>query len=156
MYKFYRFCYSIVVVFSIICTSLGSPVAEASQKAQISYQYPLRSAKNVFPTTGIGIRVSKTVDKRDLTNNVIRVVGSKSGVVAGSITLVDDKRTVIFTPTSQFQLGEKVTVEVGGSLPETSFDFTISSVLPRFTGRKVSEEESYLPSTPFLQLPMDT
>jgi hypothetical protein len=157
MLKFYRF-YSIVLAsICITCSWPSLEVAQASQKARISYQYPIRSAKNVLPSTGIGIRVNQPVDKRDISGTAIRVLGSKSGIVSGSITLADDDRTVIFTPDSEFQLGEKVSVTIvtGSALPETSFDFTISTAT-RTADRKLTEEESYFRSTPFLQLPMDT
>ncbi|HEY6170950.1 MAG TPA: hypothetical protein VIX80_01710, partial [Candidatus Kapabacteria bacterium] len=154
MIKIYGFRPFALVLFCSLLFCLSTSDSQASQRSKISYQYPVRSAKNVFPNTGIGIRGTNQLNTRDLTNSVIRVIGSKSGVVAGSIKLADDKLTVIFTPKSEFQLGEKVTVEVGGSLPETSFDFTIAAVLPKLSDIKLPEEEADFARAPFLQIPM--
>lgn len=157
MYKCYGFCHSILLAICIICSSLSFSGAKASQRARISYQYPIRAAKNVPPSTGIGIRIDHTIDISDITTGAIRVVGSKSGVVDGSITVADDKRTIIFTPKSEFRLGENVTVTIpaGSDLPQTTFDFTISTISP-IAGRESIAEEAYFARSPFLQLPMDT
>jgi hypothetical protein len=154
MIKMYRFRPQALVLFCSLLFCLSTSVSQASQNLRVSYQYPVRSGKNVLPSTGIGIRVNQPVDVRDISGGAIRIVGSKSGVMSGSIKLADDKRTVIFTPKSEFQLGERVTVEVGGSLPETSFDFTIAAVLPRLSDSKLPEEEADFARAPFLQIPM--
>jgi hypothetical protein len=124
----------------------------------------------ISPTNNILIRHSQVIDGSLLSEQVIRVVGSQSGVHAGRLELADDSRTVIFTPRDPFRLGEQVTVEYGISssavfIAPISFDFAITSLdsesVPEFTFEELfldllgDEPGSEIPSEPVIGGPCD-
>jgi hypothetical protein len=69
--------------------------------------------------TTIYATFSKPVDESTLTSSTIRVEGTQSGVVNGSITYEPDISRVIFTPDVLFASNERITVTLTGDIKDT-------------------------------------
>ena len=105
-----------------------------AREAAIQYQSPLPGARLITPQTNIILRAAAPVDPSTVgTRGIIIVSGSASGSHAGELTLSDDGQTMLFTPTTQFAVGETVTVSIthglrtidGREITPTSFMFYI-------------------------------
>ncbi|MFC2084272.1 aryl-sulfate sulfotransferase [Bacteroidota bacterium] len=82
------------------------------------------------------IREGSFIDDASLSENSIKVVGSKSGIISGEIILSTDQKTVIFKPDKKFAPNEKVTVIIPSGLAKydgrttvsLEFSFTITAL----------------------------
>ena len=117
------------------CLMLGIPNADAQISSQMSYLSPVPGSAMNMPRTTIILRSKTAVDASSMTPEAISVSGSVSGVHGGSMTISDDGRTMLFTPSVPFSTGEKVSVSVRAGLRGTDgeqiapfdFDFTTTS-----------------------------
>ncbi|RKY96078.1 MAG: hypothetical protein DRQ13_06255, partial [Ignavibacteriae bacterium] len=81
--------------------------------------------------TNIILRPATKLQKSTIDQNLISVVGSKSGIHAGDFLLTDDGQTIVFNPNKAFAYDEVVTVSLqqgiksvdNYELPEYSFSF---------------------------------
>ena len=80
------------------------------QNDNIIYHYPLNNAKFVQPAAAIGFRFNDKITEYLFQQIEINVNGTVSGKIAGNIKLLDDKATLIFTPSQKFTNGEKISV----------------------------------------------
>ncbi len=107
-----------------------------------SYQYvsPVPGSSMILPETNIIIRYGEFIDQGSLlSDDVITVVGSKSGTHRGSLFLSDDGKTIIFKPHKKFMWNETVSVSYSGGISTVSgdellpfeFQFKISEQNPR-------------------------
>src|SRR5204863_2089109 len=79
----------------------------------------------------------------------LSVTGSASGLHAGTLTLSDDARTLVFVPAVPFALGERVRVELEPGpvtanherLPPLAFEFSVSTLDPSLQPASTSAEE---------------
>ncbi len=119
-------------------SSLNSEInlKNTSGQAKIIYISPVPGAIYVTPQTNIIIRSSENIDESSLNQtSLITVKGSSSGSHSGKIILADDQKTILFQPDVPFNSGEIVTVKIAEGirteneniLPDTTFNFTISS-----------------------------
>ncbi len=78
------------------------------------YQYisPMPNSKLNTPYTSIIIREGSVLDKTNNLNNLLEVVGSKSGIYNGEILLVENSKTILFKPYQPFAEYESVTVKL--------------------------------------------
>lgn len=83
-------------------------------EAQNTYTYisPKPNSVLVSGKTNIILRSADPVDISSLASNLIIVKGEESGVHSGKLILSDDKRTIIFNPSSSFLPDETVTVHL--------------------------------------------
>ncbi|MBN2007901.1 aryl-sulfate sulfotransferase [candidate division KSB1 bacterium] len=103
-------CISLFVIICLIAIFSGSLFASS-----YPYQYlsPKPGADYVSPQSKIIIRF-QSIRPENITNlcELITVTGSQSGQITGNIHTASDKRTIIFTPASNFLPGETVTVRL--------------------------------------------
>jgi hypothetical protein len=117
--------------------------------AQFQYIFPKDNSQNNFPNTHLILRNGELMDESSVTSNMIELTGSQSGVVAASVVLSTDGKTVCIAPASPFKYGETVTAKVkdgfktlsGQILTGTSFDF---SVRKKMTEAQQQQLEEYL------------
>lgn len=84
--------------------------AEAQGINGFQYVNPLPNSQYVSPQSKIIIRQGNLIDRSSISNDLIKVTGSKSGNHPGTILLANDNETLIFTPAAYFQVNENVTV----------------------------------------------
>lgn len=121
---------SVVFVFFASLFLLFSLSRAAEQRGQLVRQYPIAGAREVSPSTSIGLTARVAYDRnlgRD--ENTVTVSGTRSGVLSVSMRLSDDARTIILTPISPFLYNEVVTVHVrlglvSGASVNEEFHFT--------------------------------
>ncbi len=86
----------------------------------IIYVNPKPGSKNSSPETNIIIKSKYIIDKSSVNENLVSVIGSKSGIHTGKFILSDDSKTLVFTPNSKFLQWEKVTVELKNGIKTLS------------------------------------
>ncbi|MCP5064437.1 MAG: Ig-like domain-containing protein, partial [Ignavibacteriae bacterium] len=102
-----------------------------AQKSTFQYVSPKPASIMVSNETNIIFRHSEGINRATLSNNLIRVEGSKSGVHTGELILSDDDKTIVFNPVNVFSNNEEVNVllqegiktVVGLKILEFSFSF---------------------------------
>ena len=102
--------------------------------SQENFQYisPKKNAKLVSLSTSIIAGAADKINFSNITENIIKIQGDKSGIHNVKIKLSDDGKTLIFTPVNNFAPNENVSVVInpgiktieGKSLSSVSFDFT--------------------------------
>lgn len=115
-----------------------STFSQNSNTGSYQYIYPLPGSRDINPENNIIIKWGEVIDQSSLSNNLINVVGSKSGNHKGSLFLSDDSKTIIFLPDQIFELGEEVNVKISErikainaqELPSIHFNFFIKTELP--------------------------
>lgn len=161
-----RFGVAIVV---LLVNGLG-PVSggrrAAANPLPLLYLSPRPGAQFVRPETTIAVRSAERISPDSLSPSWFDVVGSISGHHEGTVDLADDGRTVIFSPSHPFLLGEfvKATVRVGlqttqGALIDgTSFGFSITGQRSPVTSSPFERAviEARLTASPSLERPMAT
>ena len=115
---------------SILITSLYS-----QETSRFQYRSPLPDSKLLSRETNIIFSSGDFIDRNTLAdNNLIKVVGSESGVHTGKLILSDDNKTVVFNPDKPFAAGETVTVTLksgiktlsGKGMEPESYSFSIT------------------------------
>src|SRR3990172_8976981 len=108
------------------------------QNDNIIYHYGLNNAKFVQPAAAIGFRFNDKITEYLFQQIEINVNGTVSGKIAGNIKLLDDKATLIFTPSQKFTNGEKISVKITSPnlAEETGFSFEIMKYSPPPEDRK--------------------
>jgi hypothetical protein len=87
-----------------------------SQTGAVVYLSPSAGATWVLPQTAIALRYNSDVMADALQPSQFQVVGSQSGPHAGTVTLSDDQRTIIFKPAAPFSAGESVQLSFAGGV----------------------------------------
>ncbi len=109
--------------------------AIAADNSNITYISPTPGSTLVSLQTNIIIRSIDVVDKKNIiSESLVSVEGSKSGHHPGKLLVSDDGKTIIFTPTNPFVLGEVATVTLhrgvqtlrNVEVQPMSFSFTIT------------------------------
>ena len=104
-----------------------------SQSPQIDRQFlflsPRPDAGFVPPETSIILRPDGMLSLTpEAVETYLHVVGSRSGEHTGTVTVADDKRTIVFTPTTPFASNEIVEVRIGGGgIPSLAYSFRTST-----------------------------
>ncbi|MBA2422326.1 MAG: Ig-like domain-containing protein, partial [Chitinophagales bacterium] len=117
--------------------------------AQFQYIFPKDNSRNNFPNTHLILRNGELMDESSVTSDIIELTGSQSGIVAASVVLSTDGKTICIAPATTFTYGETVMVNVkdgmktlsGQILTGTSFDF---SVRKKMTEAQQQQLEEYL------------
>ena len=109
-------------------------IANGNLFSQETFQYisPLKDSKLVSLNSTIILGAKDNIDFSTVKESTIIVTGNKSGVHKGKVKLSDDKKTLIFIPTKQFEPNEKVSVNIstgiktvdGEELASVSYQFT--------------------------------
>ncbi len=103
----------------------------AQTEFKLLYVSPKPNSIMVSNKTNIIMRYSDLINKSTLSNNFIKIEGSKSGIHNGELVLSDDEKTMVFNPSEPFAGDEKVTVrllkgvktQAGIDVPGYSFSF---------------------------------
>jgi hypothetical protein len=98
-----------------------------------AYVSPAPGSALQMPGTTIIVRPGAVVDPASVRTGIIQAVGSQSGPHDGITRLSDDGKTIIFRPSTAFDMGDTVTCTIeagirilpGGGLPQATFSFTI-------------------------------
>ncbi len=80
---------------------------------EVVNSYPMNGAINVHPMTGIGVTYSGALQKNVLSGDSIDVYGNLGEKYPGSVKISSNGRTLIFTPSNSFPLGETIHVRIG-------------------------------------------
>jgi hypothetical protein len=123
-----------------VLVTLFAACAHRPAEALAGYAYlsPVPSSELVSRWNNVAIRHGETIDPSTVDPALITVVGSQSGSHAGKLSLSDDSRTLVFTPTLPYAHGETVTVNLAGGtrassgalLPAVSFHFDVARTDP--------------------------
>jgi len=116
------------------CISYSQSYKNANKN--IIYLSPLPNSKMNSSSTNIIIRAKIILNPSTINSNEFIIRGSLSGLHSGLVKLVDDGRTIIFTPFQKFHAGELVTVDLksgieeitGNKIGECKFHFLISKL----------------------------
>jgi len=128
----------IITCIILLFTSLIS-FAQTNNINSYLYISPVPGSSMILPESNIIIRQGDLIDKSTLYgNDLVVVVGSKSGNHYGRLILSDDGKTIIFKPDKKFSTGEMVTVNYSGrifnlngeELLPIEFEFEISKHTP--------------------------
>jgi len=120
-----RFWISIFILLTI-------PALTLSATGNFQYVSPKPNSFSVSTKTNIILRNGIVIDRLSIDADLIRVVGSKSGIHPGDLLLSDDNKTMVFNPDTPFASDEVVNVSLqkgiktsaGAELAEFSFGFT--------------------------------
>ncbi|MBC7775441.1 MAG: VCBS repeat-containing protein [Phycisphaerae bacterium] len=97
---------------ALLCHSIGT-YAQSPQVLNIS---PANMAGAVSPSQNIVIQFDAPLDPSSVSSTSVRVFGRWSGPAAGSFTMEDGYKRIVFSPTAPFFAGELVTVSVNKKL----------------------------------------
>ncbi len=143
-------------VLLLICLLVFSGHLFAQNNKPFQYLSPKPSSIMVSNETNIILRHSVMMDETTLSNQLLHVEGSKSGVHTGELILSDDGRTIVFNPDYPFSGNEDVHVELakgietkeGIELREFSFSFsTAPTSIPQLPNTAFSESGSLADNT---------
>ena len=93
-----------------LCLSPQSTFAQKQSAQSIQYLFPASGATAITREATIIIRPGDILNASTIKASLITVKGSFSGTHSGTFTLSDDKRTMIFKPSTLFTYSERVTV----------------------------------------------
>ncbi len=93
--------------------------------SHIVYVSPLPGSKYVTPGSNIIIRSDDYLNANSIQSGMFDVVGTSSGRHDGRVILSDDRKTILFLPTTPYTLGETVSVSMAQQLSTMNGD-TIS------------------------------
>ncbi|MFZ4620075.1 MAG: aryl-sulfate sulfotransferase [Bacteroidota bacterium] len=108
----------------------------------LSYISPVPNSRLNSRETNIILRSVESVDGSQLAASSVRVTGSISGVHQGSLTVSDDKHTILFHAKTPFEAAEVVTVKLNGKyVGAREFTFTVTpQAEPLYRSLTVTEE----------------
>ncbi|HYM20033.1 MAG TPA: aryl-sulfate sulfotransferase [Candidatus Kapabacteria bacterium] len=129
-------------------------LSNAKTSASLTNSYPLNDSRNVNPRTSVGLTFSVVLDRTRFKTVPIQVTGTIGGTYNGTQKLSADAKTLIFTPSKPFALGEAVSI-LCGALPTadggrtdpqhlsfTTRDHTVATIDPSFhSDDPIFEEE---------------
>ena len=103
------------------------------QYGEIAYICPVPGSSNLNPEQNIIIRLNERLKPSSLRSGLLQIKGSVSGPFKADLLLADDDRTIIFTPTQAFALGETVHIMLregintvsGKEISSFEFEFSI-------------------------------
>jgi Arylsulfotransferase (ASST)/Bacterial Ig-like domain/Secretion system C-terminal sorting domain/Kre9/KNH-like N-terminal Ig-like domain len=78
----------------------------------IIYTSPRNNSSFVTLQTSIILKTDSKIDDQTVSAAFIQVTGNQNGNYSGTVKLLDDEKTIIFTPDKNFSPGEEVTVEI--------------------------------------------
>lgn len=139
-------------------------MAAAFPQSSYTYLSPKPNSILVSPETNIIIKSNSAVNPASLSDGIVTVTGSKSGLHIGKLILSDDNRTIVFNPANQFAENEVVTVSIspkvktlsGEILPGKTFSFTTIAEESRVSRKSIAaapiqignSSAQYLPAPP--------
>ncbi len=112
-----------------------SGICQIPSANNFQYISPIPNSVMNSPKTNVIIRFGNAYNPNDvLSENVLEIIGNKSGYHQGETLLVEENKTLIFKPLVSFVEGETVTVKYNKKiktidkelLPELEFKFRIS------------------------------
>ncbi len=128
----------------------GFPPAAGVERFE--YLSPVPGSERVSPWNNIVLRPGVRLDPATVHSGWLQVTGSISGFHAGSLTLSDDRKTMVFRPDMPFALGEAVSIQLepgvrdlyGEAISPLSFGFAISTSDPKQQPLLIPEEFPWL------------
>ena len=127
---------------------------------RVEYVSPIPGSRRVSPLNNIILRYAAPLDANSIQGRIsLQVIGTKSGAHSGRLILLDDNKTLIFTPDSEFALDEQVMVRAtpdlrtvsGASAATLDFSFETSPVDPKQQGAQLSNRESACALEPYFE-----
>ncbi len=122
---------------------------------QIKFEYinPSPNSEYVSISSKILLRPGQELDRSSINNEILTVIGSKSGNHPGTVYLSNDSKTIIFSPYTNYQTDEDVKVTLnygvktsnGKSAGEISFSFHTSKNVNTLINEK--PEENFVQNT---------
>jgi hypothetical protein len=135
--------------FAMLLLMSTASLAGTGHRSSILRQYPLPGATEVSNVTMIGITANGRFSERQISESFY-VLGSKSGRHLGQVHLSLDEKTIIFTPSTKFDLNETVSVAFSSSLEEGQ------PIRDTFTFNTIRQDLSNTPSANASELAFPT
>jgi hypothetical protein len=132
-----------IFLVAVLLFAANSAFSKSISGIRILNSYPMNEAENVHPATGIGITFSDPIRKSSVTIESISVIGTLGGKYYGTVKLSRNGRTVIFTPSMRFLLGDIVQVRLG------SFETAGDAMTPVYTLSFSVRKKLAFPDTSF-------
>src|SRR5579863_7568090 len=103
----------------LLCLFLLLSFAGVSQSnpgfgGKIINTYPRNGALYVHPHTSIGFTFPSPLSQSSIQLDSIAVIGNSGKIYSGNLKLSCNRKTLIFTPSEPFILGDTVHVRIGG------------------------------------------
>ena len=133
-----KYCQNNNLMLVLLSISILFVACEINAQQETPFQYvsPKPNSIMVSNETNIIIRHANKIQKSTVVQNLISVVGSKSGIHTGDFLLTDDGQTIIFNPRRSFAYEEIVTVSVRQGI-KTLINFEV----PNYTFSFKTESE---------------
>jgi len=96
----------------VLMLFIFAAVILAKTNTSIQYVSPKPGSVMVSNKTNIILRCTIDINESTITQNLMSVVGSESGVHKGDFFLSDDKRTIVFNPHTAFAYDEDVSLSL--------------------------------------------
>src|SRR5437870_7647634 len=99
------------IVCAMLCATISLMVQQGSAQTLPSrpqYFHPSAGAVNVSRTTNIAIRPGVDLSGIRLSADMLVVRGERSGAHVGTVTLSDDRKTILLNLARPFEAGERV------------------------------------------------
>lgn len=137
----------LIILFLVLAGNLSS------QTKGYLYLSPVPGSKYHNPETNIIIKPEVFPSFAELnSSDYISVSGAGSGKVTGKINYSANDNYIIFTPDKHFELGETVTVNIGGTRNPYSYTFEIKKIKPNITFNSFQSEIGTINPEPSDQL----
>jgi hypothetical protein len=121
----------IILLFISTLLILGS----SAQSILFSYVSPVPGSSGINPEQVPILKTGLPFDHNSLTDNLVNISGSKSGLISCKLVLSDDLQTLFIIPDDQFAYGEKIYITLQSGLKSTD-GLNISDIHFNFTVRE--------------------
>ena len=121
----------IILLFISTLLILGS----SAQSILFSYVSPVPGSSGINPEQVPILKTGLAFDQNSLTDNLVNISGSKSGLISCKLVLSDDLQTLFIIPDDQFAYGEKIYITLQSGLKSTD-GLNISDIHFNFTVRE--------------------
>ena len=119
-----------IILFFLVSISFTN-ILSAQNLSRFEYISPRPNTIYASINSKILIRPGQALDRSSINNDILSVIGSKSGNHFGIINLSDDSKTIIFSPSNSFQPDEDVTVKLNNGV-KTADGINIGNVNFKF------------------------
>src|SRR5689334_8851641 len=102
----------VLICASIVLLGVNVAFSHSQTGTKVIYSYPMSGAHEVHPNTNIGFTFSQMLSS-NLPQDSIAVFSGSEKKYSGHLKLSVNRRTLIFIPSTHFQLGEIIQVRLG-------------------------------------------
>ncbi len=122
-----------IILLSILFISKG-----VFSQENFKYISPKDGAKLISLNTSLIFNTKNEINLNDFSSQLIKVIGTKSGVHKIKFKLSDDKKTLIIIPVKKFMPDENVTININKGIRTVN-------------GEEISQKTIHFQTTPLIQ-----